>query len=344
MTARQRDAARIAVPSVFSVLVLLGATVAAGFAVIGHGAGGHGAATIGAGGHGASIIGAGNVERIPGARLVVATGQPPRVRSGETVLITGAGFGPTGASAPGSSAPEFSGLIVALHINADKKAGGVISLPALTVVPVPGHGRMQLGQALALGGPSLLVQTVERLTGDPIDHYARIDVQHVAAVVDAVGGVYVDVPDKAVSFNFVFHAGINHLDGIEALYYARQPSLTETARGLRQQSLIRAVLRRLASQQLLTNPVTLARVLSAVEAMLSVDSDFTNAEVQSLATQLATLSGSDGTFVTAPTQLAGQKLVFNALISGQLWKAIRYDSIAGFAEEYPATVTPPAVP
>ena len=231
-----------------------------------------------------------------------------------------------------------------LHINGNKQAGGVVSLPALAVVPVPGHHRMQLGQALAAGGPALLVQTVEQLTGDTVNNYARIDFEHVAAVVDAVGGVYVNVPDKSVSFHFTFHVGINHLDGIESLYYARQPGLTEAATELRQQNLIRAILRTLASHQLLANPVTMLHVLSAVDSMLSVDSDFTNTEVETLATELATLSGSDGTFLTAPTQMAGKQLVFNPQISAQLWTAIRYDSIAGFAEEYPATVTPAAVP
>jgi LCP family protein required for cell wall assembly len=321
---RKRHGRRIAALSGLTAAVLLGVTVAASVAVAGPRAGG--------------------VTRIHAARLMSATGQPAASGHGETVLITGAGFGPTGAAPPGSSAPEFSGLIVLLHINGNKQAGGVVSLPALAVVPVPGHHRMQLGQALAAGGPALLVQTVEQLTGDSVNNYARIDFEHVAAVVDAVGGVYVNVPDKSVSFHFTFHVGINHLDGIESLYYARQPGLTEAATELRQQNLIRAILRTLASHQLLANPVTMLHVLSAVDSMLSVDSDFTNTEVETLATQLATLSGSDGTFLTAPTQMAGKQLVFTPQISAQLWTAIRYDSIAGFAEEYPATVTPAAVP
>jgi LCP family protein required for cell wall assembly len=286
---------------------------------------------------------AGSVRRIGVARLVSMTGPSAKSGYGETVLITGAGFGPTGAAPPGS-APAFSGLVMLLHINANKQAGGVVSLPALAVVPVPGHGSMELGQALAAGGPALLVRTVAQLTGDSISHYARIDYQHVAAVIDAVGGVYVDVPKKSVSFNFTFHAGINHLDGIEALYYARQPGLTEAATELRQQSLIRALLRTLAGHQLLANPVTLVHVLSAVDSMLAVDSNLANAQIQLLATQLAALSGQDGTFLTAPTQLAGKQLVFTPQISAQLWTALRYDSLAGFAEEYPATVTPAAVP
>lgn len=322
---RKRRGTRVAVLAALSVLVLLGATVAAGFAVVNNMAS--------------------NIPRLAVARLDSSTGPVTRTHAdGQTILITGAGFGPTGSSAPGTSAPEPSGLIMLLHINADKKAGGVVSLPPTAVVAVPGHRTMQLEQALALGGPSLLVQTVEQLTGAPVNHYARIDFQHVAAVVDAVGGVYVNVPEQDTSFSYTFHVGINHLDGVAALFYVRQQSLTETARVLRQQSLIRAILRKLASHRLLANPVTMFHVLSAVDSMLAVDSDFTNSDIESLALQLGTLSGPDGTFLTAPTEAAGKQVIFNPQISAQLWQAIRHDSIAAFAQQYPATLTPVAVP
>jgi LCP family protein required for cell wall assembly len=324
-TRRKRRGTRIAVLCILSVLVLVGATVTAGFVVV---------STM-----------AGNIPRLTVARLASTAGPATGGSGGgQTILITGAGFGPTGTSAPGTGAPEPSGLIMLLHINANKKAGGVVSLPPTAVVAVPKHGHLQLQQALALGGPSLLVQTVEQLTGVPINHYARIDFQHVSAVVDAVGGVYVNVPEADTSFSYTFHVGINHLDGVAALFYVRQKSLTETARVLRQQSLIRAILRKLASHQLLANPVTMFHVLSAVDSMLAVDSDFTNTQIESLALQLNTLSGSDGTFLTAPTETAGKQVIFNPQISSQLWLAIRYDSIAGFAEQYPVTLTPPAVP
>ena len=75
---------------------------------------------------------------------------------------------------------------------------------------------------------------------------------------------------------YTFHAGVNHLNGITAVYYVRNPSLTAEARVLRQQSLLRAILDKIASEHLLTNPVTLYRVVHALVAMLTVDSNFTN--------------------------------------------------------------------
>jgi hypothetical protein len=74
---------------------------------------------------------------------------------------------------------------------------------------------------------------------------------------------------------------------------------------LRQQSLIRAVLRKIAGAHLLTNPVTTFHVLSALTAMLTVDSNFTNTELASLASELKGLGSSAGSYVTAPSPGTG---------------------------------------
>ena len=53
---------------------------------------------------------------------------------------------------------------------------------------VPGHGKRRIDVAAAVGGPSLLVETVHDLTGVPINDFARFDFVHVAVLVDAFGG------------------------------------------------------------------------------------------------------------------------------------------------------------
>ncbi len=47
-----------------------------------------------------------------------------------------------------------------LHINANGKAGGAVSIPTQTMVNVPGYGEMQLQNVVAVGGPSLFVEKV----------------------------------------------------------------------------------------------------------------------------------------------------------------------------------------
>jgi LCP family protein required for cell wall assembly len=256
------------------------------------------------------------------------------------VLITGAGFGPTGSLRPVSEHSD-SGLIMILHVNADQYSGGVVSIPPQSMVRIPGHGEGKLEDALGDGGPSLLIQTVQNLTHVQINHYARIDFAHVGRVVDAMGGVDVTLPDQTDGFGHVFHVGVNHLTGLTALEYAREQNLTEEERVLRQQSLIRAVISKLYHKHLLTNPLTDYRVLHALISMLTVDSNFTNADLAHLATQIRGLTGSS-TYITAPVHVVNGWVYLDQPIARQLWAAIRQDAIAAFARKYPFTVTPVA--
>src|ERR1017187_690198 len=286
------------------VLVLIGAAAAAGFLIVNN-----------------------LVSRVPRINI----GRLPPSGVSQTILITGAGFGATGGSAPVSSQGQFSGLIMLLHINVRQKAAAVVSIPPRVMVQVPGKGTIELQSALAEGGPALLVRTVGQLTHVQINHYARIDFNHVAKLINALGGVDVSMLKPSVGAGYKFHAGINHLNGMTALYYARDTSTTDGGRILRQQNLLRAIMSKLGHRHLLTS-------------MMTMDSNFTNSELMALAKELATLSGQAGTFVTAPSHMAGGKLVLDTPMSSQLWRAITHDSVAAFARKDPSTVTPPVLP
>ena len=78
---------------------------------------------------------------------------------------------------------------------------------------------------------------------------------------------------------------------------------------LRQQSLMRAVIRKIEFQHLLTNPLTMNRVLNALISMLTVDGNFTNSELEHLAKEVRDLTGSTD-YVTAPVHMrAGRVLL-----------------------------------
>ena len=181
-----------------------------------------------------------------------------------------------------------------LHLDAHDKRGGVVSIPPQTLVQVPGHGQKQIDSTPGYGGPSLLVKTVEQLTHVQIDHYARINFTGVSNLLNVIGGVNVTLAKKTVSKGYTFHAGVNHLNGITAVYYVRNPSFSPDSRVLLQQSLLRAILDKISNEHLLTNPLTAVRVVHAMVAMLTVDSNFTNSEVESFATRLDRVGGSGG--------------------------------------------------
>lgn len=263
--------------------------------------------------------------------------------SGETFLITGSPWEPTGTAVQGVP-PSYTKLIMLLHINANGRSGGVVGIPADALVPVPGVGTKPLWYAFKVGGPSLLILTVRQLTGVPINHYAEIDLNHLTSLIDDIGGVDVTLSSASKSSGHTFSAGVNHLTGITAVYYARDPSLTDEGRMLREENLLRAILIKIANDHLLTKPITALRVLNAITSTLTVDSNLSNSQVESLARKLGALGANAATFVTAPTRTVNGELVLNAPVASQLWTTIKKNSIANFANTFPASVTPEVVP
>ena len=263
--------------------------------------------------------------------------------SGETFLIAGSPWEPGGKPVQGVSA-TYTKLFMLLHINANGRTGGVVGIPGDAMVSVPGMGTEPLWEAFKVGGPSLLVLTVHQLTGVPINHYAEIDLNHMTSLIDAVGGVNITLPTSSKAYGHTFSVGVNHLTGITAVYYARDPLLSDQDRMLREENLLRAILIKIAGDHLLTNPVTAIRVLNAITSTLTVDSNMSNSQIESLARKLGTLGANAATFVTVPTRTVNGELVLNAPVASQLWTTNKKNSIATFATTFPAAVTPAVVP
>jgi LCP family protein required for cell wall assembly len=292
----------------------------------------------------AAVVGAGylyvnnlasRVKRIPVAALTAA--DQPAATGSMNVLLT--------ASGAVADVNVPTGLIELIHLNANHQGGAVISFPANVLVPVAGHGRMELGDTLAAGGPSLMIETLEHLTGVRIDHYSRITYSGLSNVVAAMGGVDVNVPYPTQSLGFPFHAGVNHLTGASALAYVRQPLVSEVGRMELQENLFRQILRKIARDRFFVG--TDFSVLNAVVAAVSVDSSFTNSQLESLALSLGHLQGSDGISIDVPTSGSPQRggdqpVALNRPLDRKLWRAIRDDSVALFALTDPLAVTPGA--
>ena len=115
--------------------------------------------------------------------------------------------------------------IMLMHIPAVTGSGQLtlVSLPRDSSVPLAGHGRVKLNSTFALGGPTLLVQTVEKVTGVHVDHYAEIGFGGFAGLVDDVGGVQMcptdPISDPLAGLNIP--AGCQVLNGPQALGYVR---------------------------------------------------------------------------------------------------------------------------
>jgi LCP family protein required for cell wall assembly len=311
-------------------------------------------AVVGGGYYAVSHL-AGSVHRIQGITALTAADQPlmpAASRRSTTVLLTGDSTLPAerGGSGVDHSSPDpeaISGLIAIVHLDANGRAGAVVDLPPDVVVSVPGFGQMELGNTLKLGGPSLLIKTVEHLTNVRINDYSVVDFAGVRSVVGAMGGVNIDAPFNMVGEGVHFPKGIDHLGAADVLPYVKQADVSEIGREDLQSGLIRAVMDKIAQRRMFSRVRTDFRVLNAAAAAFSVDSNLSDHALESLGLKLGDLRGRDGTFVTAPTSgsplSGGDGAVFlNKAVSRQLWSAIRNDSVAAFARRYPFTVTPGA--
>jgi LCP family protein required for cell wall assembly len=108
-------------------------------------------------------------------------------------------------------------------INPAKGKATILGFPRDSWVPIPGFGTTKINAAMVNGGPDLVVQTVEELTGVTIDYWALTWFEGFQAMVNDVGGLSVNVPfDVYDSYaHAAIDAGQQLLDGRNALAFAR---------------------------------------------------------------------------------------------------------------------------
>jgi cell envelope-related function transcriptional attenuator common domain len=152
----------------------------------------------------------------------------------------------------------------------------MVSLPRDTYVEIPGYGWNKLNAAFSFGGPELLVETVQNLTGLTIDHYAQINMDGVSQLVDAVNGVEmcldmdVDEPHSGLKWE----AGCHEVDGATALALARmryQDPRGDLGRSQRQRELMGAVAGKAMSFGTFFNPGQQLSLSRAGTNTLTVD-------------------------------------------------------------------------
>lgn len=110
-----------------------------------------------------------------------------------------------------------------VSINPAEHRATIVGIPRDSFVDIPDHGQDKIDAALFFGGPELVVETVEQLTGLKMDYWAMTGFASFEAMVDDVDGLVVDVPfamsDEAS--RAFFEPGVQRLDGDNALAFAR---------------------------------------------------------------------------------------------------------------------------
>jgi LCP family protein required for cell wall assembly len=152
----------------------------------------------------------------------------------------------------------------------------LVSIPRDSQVAIPGNGENKINAAFSLGGPQLLVQTVEQVTGIRVDHYAEIGFAGFADVVDAVGGVTMcpaePINDPLAGIDLA--AGCQKLNGRNALGYVRTRATprADLDRMINQREFLSALLHRAASPAVWLNPFRWLPLKDSVTSAVTVDS------------------------------------------------------------------------
>ncbi len=217
--------------------------------------------------------------------------------AGTTFLLVGSDSRADGQVQDGAEG-QRADTIILLH-SPRSGASSMISLPRDTYVEIPGHGANKLNAAFAFGGPPLLVQTVESLTGISVDHYVEIGMAGVVNIVDAVGGVELcldyDVEDELSELSWT--AGCHVADGKTALAFARMrysDPYGDFGRQQRQRQVISAVTRAAATLATIVNPLRQVALLEAGVGTLVTDTDSGIIDLGRLALTFRAASGERG--------------------------------------------------
>lgn len=178
-----------------------------------------------------------------------------------------------------------SDSMILARVDPQSKKATMVSLHRDTEVEIEGAGVQKLNAAYAIGGPALAIKTVSKMAGVPISHYAEINFDGFEEVVDALGGVTVDVPmeiDDDEAGGYVA-AGEQNLTGEQALILCRsRHSYDEYGDGDRYRAANQRMVLGAIAKKVLSSDI--GTITKSVETLSQyVTTDFTLSDIIALA-------------------------------------------------------------
>lgn len=207
--------------------------------------------------------------RLPRGTVAALTPQSGLILDSPTnILLLGTDHATNGQT--GRASDDHSDSMMLLRTDPGRHRITYLSIPRDLGVTIDGVYQ-KINAAMQIGGPTLAVQTVDDLLGSqlPVNHVVLVDFEQFQKLIDAVGGITVNVPERILSNRFDcpystqarcqawpgwrFAKGPQHMDGHTALIYSRirenqlDPSWTDFKRQQNQQAVMQATLARLGS-------------------------------------------------------------------------------------------------
>ena len=178
--------------------------------------------------------------------------------------------------------PRSDSMMV-VSIDPVTKTYDLFSILRDTYVKIPGYGSSRINSALAEGGPELAKSTVSDFIGVPVDRYVITDFEGFKSLIDAVGGVEIDVeknmryrdPTDKGQYDIDLKKGLQRLDGDKALQYVRfrHDAMSDYTRTERQRKLLAALA---VQMQKGTNLIQLPAILDSVRPYIQTNMSSTD--------------------------------------------------------------------
>ncbi len=184
------------------------------------------------------------------------------------------------------SAGARSDTNIVVRVDPTKNLATMVSIPRDTKIDIDGYGTNKFNAAYNYGGASATIREAKQLTGAEIAHYAEVNFEEMVQLVDAVGGVDVEVTeriddpdadnttDNPDNPRIIIEEGVQHLNGEAALVFARSRAYADGdfTRTANQRKLISALV-----EKVLALPVTqLPGVIQAAAKCVTTDLSVTD--------------------------------------------------------------------
>ncbi len=251
----------------------------------------------------------------------------------ENILLLGSDTRSGGNAAIGGSDSSTNGTansdtLMVAHISGDRQHVTILSIPRDTIIPAPSckvwdatTGKVSdqnndispgqtyhINSAYSVGGPKCTVTAVQSLTGLGINRMIGIDFSGFEAMVNALGGITVDICRPIVDTvlgTVMPTAGVQRITGAQAINLVRARDVigdteSDLARIHRQQVVLSAILRQVTQAGTLLNPSKLDNFLQAFTKNTFTD-NVNLEDLVTLAGSLGSLDPAHVTFYTLPT-------------------------------------------
>jgi LCP family protein required for cell wall assembly len=285
--------------------------------------------------------------------------RPAKDNESMNILLIGSDTREGANGSVGGESPGLADTTLVLHLSAANSWATAVSIPRDSMVEMPDcdtpDGSTQTGalrqfnQAYVIGGPVCVQRTVESLTDLHIDHFVVVDFTGFQDLVDALGGITVDIagPISDPRSHIYFDAGCQTLDGAKALDYVRVRhgvgDGSDLSRIERQHQFLTAVIQEVTSKGVLLNPVSLYHVLDAATSSVTTDTGIGSIQdMAGIAVRARTVGLGNIHFMTVPVETWPQdpnRVQWQEPAAGQVW-----DNLASDTPVVPVKPSPSASP